>query len=357
MYIMKTTPLPTFNLPTLALGIHFHIYPDSQFRLWASSAQYYQTCMYYTNLQYRLSPTAQITARYWSSSTDEFVTTNSFSGSSFVLSHDKCSCQINAQNKMMLESSLANIPKYFVSAFPQRANMGMTLSFESKSPITQIKSGRTMMKLPSANAPQSVWHRFIPIGQVTSTIQNGDGRSKQLNGYATYLHGIQSSKPHVISTRWDMFQHLDGPSLSALIMLQFKTPGHFSKQAITQALYVRDGKVVCCTTKASARHLTSEIDSGSSYPIPKTIEYKWEGRTVDGDSFKAASEVTSGTMIARWDILSTLPFLLRKLLQALIAKPFTFHWLDRVKATVEVGSETRVLEGMTFHETTYVNME
>jgi hypothetical protein len=55
------------------------------------------------------------------------------------------------------------------------------------------------------------------------------------------------------------------------------------------------------------------------------------------------------------DILGELPYLIRKVLQAFIAKPFSFLYLKTIKATGEIDGQPFEIEGSSYQETTIVN--
>eukprot|EP00158_Paraphelidium_tribonemae_P008901 Partr_v1_DN28720_c3_g3_i2_m62922 putative Survival factor 1 len=299
-----------------------------------------------------LSPSAQLVWRYWNANGVEVSASSSHSGSAFKLSPDKCSATLgpNSHFKHLPES---DFPSYDISLFPKSSGCGVSLAFVSLTPAVQLKSGKTTFRASNSSSPFHFFHQFLPIGRVSGQLFMPGKPSLEVSGYATILRGLQSNKPHCIATRWDMFQLLDGPRGDAMILLQCKTPKLFSRQAITQSILVRGGRIICCSSRAYARHLDTILDASNGYELPSRVEYRMDGVGVDGSVVKAVSEVQTKVLTTKIDILAELPFLLRKLLQVLIAKPFTYLWWDRGSVAVEVGDDKWKMEGMVYHETTF----
>ena len=291
---------------------------------------------------------------------DEQSFTANLSASNMKVSDGECSVSVTGCNNtgMTLKnhSAVDANPVYDMQMFPKDKGSGISLTLESLTPAVRIKSGKTMLQPHGQSSPYYTYHYFLPLIRVNGTLHLGKSKEKQVQGYASIIHGFQSTKPHLIATRWDMFQMIDAQSKSVILMLQMKSPRVFSRQVVCQTLVVRDGRLECCTTKSYIRHgQEGAVDPQNNYFIPKDVEFHIEGETVDKKSLEIKAKVETNTLTTKIDILAELPFLLRKVLQALIAKPFSYLWWDHGKAELEIGGQSSTFEGIIYHETTYVN--
>jgi hypothetical protein len=92
--------------------------------------------------------------------------------------------------------------------------------------------------------------------------------------------------------------------------------------------------------------------------VPDTIEYTMTGKTVDDESFEIKVKADCKHLMTRADVLGQMPFLVRKVLQAFIAKPFVYMWFDTVHVSVRIGETTTELDdAKAYHEVSFINSD
>lgn len=62
-------------------------------------------------------------------------------------------------------------------------------------------------------------------------------------------------------------------------------------------------------------------------------------------------------LIGKVDILAEVPWVIRMIIKAFIARPFHYQWFDEAVAKVTIGDETIEIKGVALHEVTFVNPE
>lgn len=177
--------------------------------------------------------------------------------------------------------------------------------------------------------------------------------NKPFTGSATLIHGLQSAKPHQIASKWDFFlSHIPSQN-QTVIFCQFITPSSLGSVPVTLGIYVNDGSIKLMTTNCNVVYST-DTQEENGYKIPSKKSYLIQGTDTEGQPLEIKVEVKAEKLFEKVDILGDLPFLIRKVLQAFIAKPFAYMWFD--EASVQAGSHGE-LKARSYHEITYINVE
>lgn len=64
------------------------------------------------------------------------------------------------------------------------------------------------------------------------------------------------------------------------------------------------------------------------------------------------------TVFEKVDILAELPYLIRKILQAIVAKPFTWMWFDQAGIVIaQNDGKQKTFDAFAYHEITHINRD
>lgn len=162
-----------------------------------------------------------------------------------------------------------------------------------------------------------------------------------------------------LSKRWN-FCSFTSPELSMMIMQFIMPEGYdYDVSLVNRSLAILDGKLLSISPNSTVEVLEEEIDEETGYSAPQKIRYTFIGKTLQSNEDVKISLTTNpatGQSFEKMDLLSELPWLVRKALQMLISKPFLFQYIDEgLEAEVQVGNgEARKLKGRTFEETVHM---
>jgi len=194
----------------------------------------------------------------------------------------------------------------------------------------------------------------IPRAAITGTLTvKGDTITVDANGFVS--HFVQNMKPHKAALKWSMMKfHAEELSLVSDLLL---TPKQYGKEKISHGLFVYHNKLTAVTVDNDTVYPTTKYDKETGYDAPTDCQYSWHGKTLDGEEFSAVIKVTPTNLIDKVDILGHLPWAIRMVIKAFVARPYHYQWLDQATATVTIGDKTFSVEGQALHEATFVNPE
>ncbi|KAL6056224.1 putative cell survival pathways protein [Balamuthia mandrillaris] len=194
----------------------------------------------------------------------------------------------------------------------------------------------------------------IPRATVTGTLVV-DGQEVTVDAHGFVSHFTQNMKPHRVALKWSLMKfHSDDITLNQNLLL---TPKHYNKTVVSHGICVLDNKLLAVTMDNDIVYPTSEYDKDTGYNVPTSAVYTWKGKTLDGEPFSAKIELTPSNLIDKVDILGHLPWAIRMIIKAFVARPYHYQWLDKATATVTIGDKTFETEGQALHEVTFVNPE
>jgi hypothetical protein len=129
------------------------------------------------------------------------------------------------------------------------------------------------------------------------------------------------------------------------------------------ALLVRGGKLFGVSCDGTVDIQETQLDEQTKYQILTSVTYGCRGRV--GPSSSLSNDNSDSSSFAftiplakcrpfwnRTDILGELPLLIRKVIQAVMTKPFCYMWWERAVGQVKIGDVTEELDGYLYHETT-----
>ncbi|KAK9768124.1 putative cell survival pathways protein [Basidiobolus ranarum] len=289
-----------------------------------------------------LSPTIQTSARYVRGDVHKFETANR-SSRSFKLSADKLSVNLDGMSIQHGKN--------------QELAVDLTLkSIQVKFQFTPVESGYKIGEgktfFNKVNSSNFICHKFIPCGKVTGTI-HFDGKDTELDGEGIFIHALLGLKPHEVASKCNLISFQS--EKAALSMLQFETPKSYGCTDVTQGSFVFNDELVAVTVDNTSRFVATKLDADTKYEVPTEIKYIWSGETLKKEKFHAEMSVKPQFLIAKIDVLSELPFLLRKVIQTLFTKPYVYQYYDNADVEVVIGEEKIRFSGKAFYECSFLN--
>jgi len=194
----------------------------------------------------------------------------------------------------------------------------------------------------------------IPRATITGELLV-NGERIPIDAYGFVSHFVQNMKPHKAALKWSMMK-FHSPELS-LISDQLLTPKQYGKEQISHGLFVYNNKLTAVTVDNKIVYPTAQRDRDTGYDAPTSAEYSWHGKTFEGEDFTAVIKLVPTNLIDKVDILGHLPWAIRMVIKAFVARPYHYQWLDTATAEVTIGGNTFTVEGKALHEVTFVNPE
>ncbi|KAI9591758.1 oxidative stress survival, Svf1-like protein [Syncephalis fuscata] len=197
-------------------------------------------------------------------------------------------------------------------------------------------------------------HRWWPRC-TTKGVAVLDGQARTLDGRGSFIHAFSGMKPHTMAsaTNLAIFQS----NRVTLSLMEFTPPRQFNEDNFLQGSIVLDGALLAVTVKNTVELLQEEQDSESGYPVPQRVRIQWRGHTIEETSREVdvTVETPLAVLIGRIDVLGQLPWLVRRLVQALVAKPFVYQWLEETKVEVRIDDQLIEENGHLLFERAFIN--
>ncbi|CAO3686821.1 unnamed protein product [Rhizopus stolonifer] len=295
------------------------------------------------------NPTISFTCRFYDPETKtSFFKTISMT--KFDLSSDRCSVKTDFFSiQLDAAQSLYKInithPQVVVSLEFKRIDKGF-----------KVGEGKTFLGGDDAKSAGFVSHKFWPRAESKGTFII-DQQIHEIEGEGIFIHAIQGMQPQLIATHWNF---VDFHSKEASInMMQFKTTKQYGSASINQGSLVLNDKLVCVCVDNHLELLDLERDQETEYDVPKRIKLTWKGKTIKEQGEVKDVNITmlgeTKNLLDKIDVLAEIPFVVRKIVQTFVVKPYIYQWLDQVKAEITIGDETIVTEGHCFQELVFVS--
>lgn len=174
------------------------------------------------------------------------------------------------------------------------------------------------------------------------------------------MHQYQSTRSNLLVGSWHTGILLQ-PTLApgqhhpdTLLLSECITPT--SHVSAMQGIWVSNGTIKAVFARGGEQALATELDPVSGYSPATKYTMRWQGATLAGEPCTITVRGERPKADACVNMLGELPFLLRKIVQALVAKPYSYMYVDGgVKAEVECAGVKSVIEGTFYRESTFVN--
>ena len=124
---------------------------------------------------------------------------------------------------------------------------------------------------------------------------------------------------------------------------------------ISHGYYVEKDVLEAATMDNAVEVPESSYDRDTGYNQPLSSKWSWRGKTKDGKDFLAEVDVPNKRLLDKVDVLGTLPWVIRIVIKAFLARPYHYQWLDKVTVRITIDGETKEYQGEALHETTFVN--
>ncbi|KAI8873450.1 hypothetical protein GQ42DRAFT_30081 [Ramicandelaber brevisporus] len=354
-----------------------------------------------------LFPTIQVSMRY--NGSGGVVAHRTVNCSTFNLAEDRRSVKTDAMNVTASQQ-----------ASPKGSNAGATWEFKfglSNSDAKHLRGsvvfevvdrgykvgpqGNVLLSQSNGDEAKFMSHRYFPFGKCRGEMVIENKTTVSLDGVGTFIHAHGGGvKPHSVAPRWSLLVaslpsaevysrqtssdewtksgDYNGNANAHLSLLRYITSKQFGSEHISMGGFVWNGKLYSVTTQNTCDYLDTSFDKDTKYEVPAHVKYHLAGNTlpnvlpanVIGDKEFAGPTATfegdltfdtnNKSLIAKVDVLAELPYLIRKVIQALITRPFLYQHFNEVKPTVTLtdtdGSQIKlVLSGRAFHEQTYMD--
>ncbi|KAI7872432.1 oxidative stress survival, Svf1-like protein [Spinellus fusiger] len=297
------------------------------------------------------NPTISFTCRFYDaqSNTNEFKNINM--SSKFELSADRRSVKTDNVNITMDPSLTA----YQVQV--THPDLVVALDFTRVDLGFKVGEGKTYLGGDQGSAAGFVSHKFWPKAAAKGTFIINK-QLHEIEGEGMFIHAIQGMQPQLIASNWN-FVNFQAKEAS-LSMMQFTTTKQYGAVEINQGSLVLNDKLVCVSVDNHVELLDLEKDPETEYNIPKKIKLSWRGKTIakEDEELKDVSIVLTvdvKNLVDKIDVLSEIPWFLKKLVQTFVVKPYIYQWLDTATAEITVGEEKVQVQGNCFQELVFVS--
>jgi hypothetical protein len=176
----------------------------------------------------------------------------------------------------------------------------------------------------------------------------------EVDAYGMFIHAIQGMQPQLIASKWNFIDfQADNAALS---IMQFTTTKQYGGVEVNQGSIVVDDKLysVCVENDVELLDLVKDEDTG--YDIPQRVKLTWKGKTLeDGEDIAVEMIVSVKNLIDKIDILSEIPWFLKKLVQTFVVKPYIYQWLDGATAEITIGDKKIEATGKCYQELVFVS--
>jgi len=202
--------------------------------------------------------------------------------------------------------------------------------------------------------PPYIKYWYCPKATTSGTL-NYNGESINISGSGSCFNTYQNMMPGSAGDNWQLA--LVSTPRIGLIMLQ----GHLyhSKTVLNEAMFTfvdpssSQKYTVTCPT-ASCKYREIYVDQDTNYHIPTKAVLSWEGTTPDGKNVKLSfTIVTDQKTMKRVHILASLPWVARKVIEAVIANPYIYQFCQDVTVELTIDGNTIKEDGKAFFELSY----
>ncbi len=206
-----------------------------------------------------------------------------------------------------------------------------------------------------------VIHRFWPLTQASGHVIY-KGKAIEANGPGIFNHVIMGMRPNLIASRWNYAQfHSELHGGISAIQMELTTPAAHGRNGsgsggvkVNIGSLVIGGKLACVTAettwpdepqdsqaliKSRAYHRDTVIDSDTSYPQPKELEFVWAGQSLISDSsdqIQAKVKVDVGPpsapkgLVEKVDVLAEIPAMVKAVISYVAGtKPYIYQVCTR----------------------------
>jgi hypothetical protein len=194
----------------------------------------------------------------------------------------------------------------------------------------RVGTGRTTFGVgPDASF---ISHDWILRSRSAGSLTLHDGSTRSLDGVSTVVHAIQQGRPYALASRW-MFgvAHSEDYSVN---LISFQATEKWGSQWVGQAGISSATAMIGATTDVAITPDAEVIDHASGYSIPAGQRYFCKGTDKDGKAWSVEFHSPMNRQAETIDLLAQLPWMLRKVIQTFVTRPFLYQWWEPADATI-----------------------
>lgn len=167
----------------------------------------------------------------------------------------------------------------------------------------------------------------------------------------------QNFQAHKWCRRWHLLKFHDFEKNSCVNCNYLICPTNWDRHGISHSSLILNGKLVGAAVDTELQIYDEILDPDSKYKWPAHYKYIINGYMLeDSRPYKVEIELKSTNLYHKMDILGYLPWVIRMIIKAFIARPFLFQWFDEATASITIGDDDPIiLNGKCLHECTFVN--
>ncbi|KAL7750088.1 putative cell survival pathways protein [Sorochytrium milnesiophthora] len=312
----------------------------------------------YSEISY--SPLTQVTL-YIKTPSLTFYKSASYGGSSLVVSPQGFVCEAVT---VEMQENANGLLTFLVSHKSKEAVMEFRLELTDK----VMQTGDGLVRLNTGSTEDgTVLQQYGVRGNLTGHIM-ANKTMCTLDGYGTYLHQLQGIKPHLIASKWTQFTFQSDKL--AVSTTSGHTPKHYGSSffsTLAMRLSQDNHLYTLTSTNTQLTTLATAVDPHTGYEIPTSFRVTASGQAsvAPADSTAAPTleiETTFALDHAAWhriDVLSEMPWLVRKAIQLLVANPYVYQFVvDHCEVVVKKDGKVLTTEkGRAMFELSFTNPE
>ncbi|KAM0684206.1 putative cell survival pathways protein [Mitosporidium daphniae] len=215
-----------------------------------------------------------------------------------------------------------------------------------------------IVEFQSSKASGSFSFKYAPQFVFTGSIEAEGLPKRPISGMASLNLVTQLIEPHLAASKWCFFYFVaKGKERLTFSLLHFLTTALFHKKDFSQGILTIDGKVIGLTLNNSITFIKQKItEQSGGYALPSQIHLVFDGIGPGGstDVWRLEAHIPLETCVDRLDLLAHIPYFIRKVIQALLSKPYCFQWFDDIKITLTRQGKPQFYEGKIFSEVLYI---
>ncbi|KAI9477951.1 MAG: oxidative stress survival, Svf1-like protein [Benjaminiella poitrasii] len=227
----------------------------------------------------------------------------------------------------------------------------VSLDFDRVDRGFKVGEGKTYL---GNNNAGFVSHKFWPRAHAKGTFIVNKA-VHEIEGDGMFIHAIQGMQPHLIASHWNFVNfHSDRVSLGTM---RFQTTKQYGAAHVNQGSLMLDGRLLMVSVENGVELLDLVKDDETDYDIPKKVKLSWKGKTIeDNKEVSVVMTVKVKNLVDKIDVLTEIPYVIRKLMQTFVVKPYIYQWLDKATAEIKIGDDPVILsEGYCFQELVFVS--
>jgi hypothetical protein len=229
----------------------------------------------------------------------------------------------------------------------------LSLDFQFEPQCSGIAFGDGKITFGEDEADGEIHMRFLPCGVARGNMTIA-GESRAINAVGLGVHQFQGIRPNLVAARWHLAVFIsdkdDAGEQTIAFMIQVSTPATYGSTIVNLGGVYGDGRLLALCREGKITSSSPNLEPHSGYYIPRHVRFEWRGVTIDNDPFYANCSVTPGILCERINLLDQLPFVMRKIVETFVTKPYVYQWVDRAEFSVNFGGNEGSISGWLFTE-------